>query len=200
MVVPQSWSSWSIYRESIPKLSDAEIETFPKSWQAWLHRFDTETVSTASLTMAFLILDQLARDYSVDTKRVYVLGHSSGGFGSWNAVWAAPERFAAAIPSAGGLSPWKEISQFKDVPIWAFHGAEDPSIPIEFTSSIFEKMKALNGNMKFTVLGGVKHNAGNFGFVYEGDDSSKDWITYLSSNRCDKTPNVWEWLFRQHKE
>lgn len=200
MVAPQSWDSWSIYRETIPTLTQAQIKTFPKSWQEWSDRFDPEIVSTASLTMAFLLVDKLCRDYKVDTKRIYVLGHSMGGFGSWNAIWAAPERFAAAIPSAGGLYPWKDVSRFKDVPIWAFHGADDPTVPYEFSQSIFDQMKALHGNMKLTEMAGVGHGVANYGFVFEGDDASKGRITHYSSNRCDKTENVWDWLFRQKRK
>ncbi len=51
--------------------------------------------------------------------------------------------------------------------------------------------------MKFTALGGVKHNAATYGFVYEGDDKEKGWATHTSSKRCDLTPNVWDWLFEQ---
>ena len=52
-----------------------------------------------------------------------LLGHSMGGFGTWNAIWHAPERFAAAIPSAGGLPPWRDPARFKDVPVWGtVHG------------------------------------------------------------------------------
>jgi len=201
MVAPQSWDSWSAYDERYPKLSKRDIEGLPEYWHPRLKegRYPPDYVSTGSLTMAFLLLDQLARDYNVDTDRVYVLGHSMGGYGSWNALWAAPGRFAAAIPSAGGILPWKDVSKFKNVPIWAFHGNEDPTVPFEFTQEIFDRMSQVKGKMKFTELGGVKHNAANFGFVYKGDDPAKGWVTHYSSDRCDPTPDVWEWLFKQRR-
>ncbi len=201
MVAPQSWDSWSIFNEQYPKVSAREIEGLPEYWHARFkeNRYPSDYVSTGSLTLAFLLLDQIARDYRVDEDRVYVLGHSMGGFGSWNALWADPDRFAAAIPSAGGLLPWKSVSSFKNVPIWAFHGNADPTVPFEFTKEIFDQLAETKGNMKFTELDGVRHNAVDFGFAYKGDDSDKGWITHHASNRTDKTENVWDWLFKQKR-
>ena len=199
VVAPQSWDSWAIFNERIPELSDEQIASFGPIWKERLDagRYGTDFVSTGSLSMAFLLVDKISRDYSVDTKRIYVMGHSMGGMGSWNAVWAAPERFAAAIPSAGGIPPWKDKTRFKDVPIWVFHGEADPTVPFEFSKEIYDAIKAMNGNMKFTTLRDVKHNSSNWAFYYEGDDQEKGYITHLSSDRCDPTPNVWDWLFRQ---
>ena len=201
MVAPQSWDSWSIFNEQYPKVSAREIEGLPEYWHARFkeNRYPSDYVSTGSLTLAFLLLDQIARDYRVDEDRVYVLGHSMGGFGSWNALLADPDRFAAAIPSAGGLLPWKSVSSFKNVPIWAFHGNADPTVPFEFTKEIFDQLAETKGNMKFTELDGVRHNAVDFGFAYKGDDSDKGWITHHASNRTDKTENVWDWLFKQKR-
>jgi predicted peptidase len=199
VVAPQSWDSWSLFNERIPELTSEDIATFGPAWKKRFNsgRYPTTTVSTGSLSMAFLLVDKISRDYSVDKKRIYVMGHSMGGAGSWNAIWAAPERFAAAIPSAGGIAPWKDKLRFKDVPIWTFHGDIDPTVPFSFSSEIFDSIKEAGGNMKFTVLKNVKHNASNYAFYYQGDDEEKGFITQMSSDRCDPTPDVWDWLFRQ---
>lgn len=197
VVAPQSWDSWLVFNERFPELSPAEIAGFGTDWKARFDegRYATDTLSTGSLTMAFLLVDKISREYGVDTKRIYVMGHSMGGAGSWNAIWAAPQRFAAAIPSAGGLAPWKDKRRFKDVPIWAFHGDADPTVPFSFSREIFDAMKAAGGNMKFTALKDVKHDSNKFAFYYKGDENGH--VTHLSSDRCDPTPDVWDWLFRQ---
>ena len=199
VVAPQSWDSWSVFNEQIPKLTAEEIARFSPAWKQRFDsgRYPTTTVSTGSLSMAFLLMDKISQDYSVDTKRIYVMGHSMGGAGSWNAVWAAPERFAAAIPSAGGIPPWKDKARFKNVPIWTFHGDADPTVPFSFSSEIFDAMKEMAGNMKFTVLKDVKHGSSIYSFYYKGDDQEKGFITRSSSDHCDPTPDVWDWLFRQ---
>jgi len=199
VVTPQAAGSWSVTGETIPELTEVLRKTYSKAWQARLEARDYPTgpVSDGPLSKAFALIDHLAEEFSVDANRVYVLGHSMGGVGSWNAVWAAPDRFAAAIPSAGGLPPWKDPAKFKNVPIWAFHGGSDPVVPTDFSREIFGRMKEVGGNLKYTELKGVKHNASQYAFSYEGDEPEKGYVTHYSSDRCDKTANVWDWLFAQ---
>ena len=109
----------------------------------------------------------------------------------------APDRFAAAIPSAGGLLPWKDPARFKNVPIWAFHGGSDPVVPTDFSREIFARLKKVGGNLKYTELKDVKHNASQYAFSYKGDEPEKGYVTRYSSEKCDKTANVWDWLFAQ---
>lgn len=202
VIAPQSRSSWSLFNERIPELPPEKISGFSPGWRSRFEsgRYSPDTISTGSLTMAFFLVDKIARDYSIDTKRIYVMGHSMGGAGTWNAIWAEPDKFAAAIPSAGGLLPFKDKSSLKKTPIWAFHGDIDNVVPFDFSSSIFDAMKEAKGNMKFTVLKDVKHNASDYTFYYEGDDLKKGYITQQSSELCDPTPSVWDWLFKQRIE
>ena len=72
-----------------------------------------------------LIDTKLSKQYKIDADRVYVLGHSMGGFGTFTAVYQHPDRFAAAIPSAGGFFPWMDAGRIQDVPLWIFHGKPD---------------------------------------------------------------------------
>ncbi|MHC4331932.1 MAG: carboxylesterase family protein [Planctomycetota bacterium] len=201
VVVPQSWDSWLAFNERAPDPESSDQTWESPVWEKFLSArgYPSDLYSTGSLTLAFLLVDDISRRYSVDEDRVYVLGHSGGGFGSWNAIWHDPGRFAAAIPSAGGLLPWKDPARFKDVPVWTFHGDADPVVPVEFTREIFERIKKVGGIVKFTELGGVKHGAERFAFKYKGDDPDKKFITHSSSNRCDQTEDIWEWLFSQRR-
>jgi len=199
VVAPQAAADWSVTGEIVPELTAALKKTYSEAWQARLRErnYPPGQITNGPLTKAFALLDHLAEEYAADTNRVYVLGHSMGGAGSWNAVWAAPERFAAAIPSAGGLLPWKDPAKFRHVPIWAFHGASDPVVPTDFSREIFARMKEVGGNLKYTELKDVKHNTSQYAFSYEGDEPEKGYVTQYSSEKCDKTANVWDWLFAQ---
>ena len=199
VVTPQAAGSWSVKGEIVPVMTEALKQTYSQAWQGRIEKrnYPPGLMSDGPLTRAFALIDHLAEEFAVDTNRVYVLGHSMGGAGSWNAVWAAPERFAAAIPSAGGLLPWKDPAKFKNVPIWAFHGGSDPVVPTDFSREIFARIKEVGGNLKYTELKDVKHNASQYAFSYEGDEPEKGYVTQYSSERCDKTPNAWDWLFAQ---
>jgi predicted peptidase len=199
VIAPQAKDSWYVDGQQAPAPGDKVLAGLSDAWKKRLQErpVDPKPVVDGPLTKAFALIDAIGRKYSVDTNRVYVLGHSMGGFGTWNAIWAEPRRFAAAIPSAGGLPPWQDYANFKDVPTWAFHGSADPTVPVEYTREIFARMKQLEGNLKFTELRDVGHNAERYAFGYEGDDAEKGFVTHYSSNRCDRTPDVWEWLFKQ---
>ena len=202
VVAPQSEDSWMITREVPPEFTETELAKYSEDWRRRIRDrgFPSEAAAKGSLSLALNLLDQLAGLYAVDENRIYVLGHSMGGFGTWNAIWAAPDRFAAAIPSAGGLPPWKSYARFKDVPIWAFHGDADPTVPVDYTRQIFARMKEAGGNMKYSELPGVKHNASRWAFALPGTENASGYPVACSSDRCDETAGVWDWLFEQRLE
>jgi predicted peptidase len=199
VVAPQAKDTWAIAGQRMPTLTATAQAGLSEAWKKRLRERpeNPQAAADGALTKAFALVDKVAAEYSVDPNRVYVLGHSMGGFGSWNAIWAAPERFAAAIPSAGGLPPWQDYARFKDVPTWTFHGSADPTVPVEYSREIFARIRELGGNLKFTELKGVNHNAETHAFSYTGDDAAKGFVTHYSSEKCDRTANVWDWLFRQ---
>ncbi|MBL7153401.1 MAG: prolyl oligopeptidase family serine peptidase [Phycisphaerae bacterium] len=207
VVAPQSPSSWPITGDEMPELSDERMAGYSEFWRRQIERRKERSTAltgdpngTGSLSVAIDLVEKLANEYSVDSDRIYVLGHSMGGFGSWNAIWARPDLFAAAVPTAGGLMPWKDWGRFAKVPVWSFHGAADPVVSVQFTREIFGKMKELKGNMKFTELKGVPHSASKHAFAYKGDDPDKGYVTQCSGPACDKTEDIWQWLFRQRRQ
>jgi len=69
-------------------------------------------------------LEQVRADHPVDGARVYITGLSMGGYGAWRMLVEYPGYFAAAVPVCGGGDP-DSAYLFRDVPVWAFHGAKD---------------------------------------------------------------------------
>jgi predicted peptidase len=176
------------------------LASLPDLWrnraQRLLDRGDDLTVG--DLQTVFKLIDQLTSELPIDLDRIYVLGHSMGGFGTWNAICQQPDRFAAAIPSAGGCEPWNDISRIIDVPVWTFHGTNDGTVPFELTQDSYRRLDELNANTKFTQLDGVGHGQQQT-FIYTGDDPERGYLTHYSSDRCDRTSDVWEWLYAQKR-
>jgi len=104
------------------------------------------------------LLDQTIANYRVDESRVYLTGLSMGGFGTWYLSMAYPEKFAAIAPICGGGMPWMAF-RIKDVPVWAFHGAIDPVVPVQRSEEIVEALKKIGGNVKFTVYPETGHDS-----------------------------------------
>jgi predicted peptidase len=104
------------------------------------------------------LLDEMIQNYRVDPDRVYLTGLSMGGFGTWALAMAHPERFAAIAPICGGGMPWMAY-RIKDVPVWAFHGAQDPVVPLQRTEEMVDALKRLNGTVKLTVYPEAGHDS-----------------------------------------
>ena len=135
---------------------------------------------------------------AADMKRIYILGHSMGGHGTYIFIQLDPEYFAAAAPSAGSgrkrTADFIDPEKIKGIPIWAFHGDQDGVCPIAKDQKVFETIKRLGGNMKFTTWAGDKH-AVSEKFI----PGSNNGTTQLSSDHCDKEPDFMTWLFKQKR-
>lgn len=144
------------------------------------------------------LIDALLREFPIDGSRIYVLGSSMGGSGTWNFLKARPGFFAAAIPVCAGRPP-AEVEGLELTPVWAFHGADDPTAPVENSRAMFEKVTAAGGSIKYTELQGVRHNSWIQAFQYQGDDPGRGYVTQVSGPEVDRTDDVWKWLFRQRR-
>jgi predicted peptidase len=135
---------------------------------------------------------------SVNMNRIYIIGHSMGGEGTYRIIQIDPDYFAAAAPSAGsGLARAEDFidaSIIKDIPIWAFHGDQDRVCPIEKDQKIFAQMQEIGSNMKLTTWKGDGH-----GIPVKNITGGDNGITQLSSDRCDPEPDYLKWLFAQQR-
>jgi len=104
------------------------------------------------------LLDEIEKKYSVDTDMVYLTGLSMGGFGTWSLAIADPNRFAAIAPICGGAERIGG-SRLKKVPVWAFHGAKDPTVPLVRSQEMVDAVKKAGGDAKITVYPEAQHDS-----------------------------------------
>ena len=81
-----------------------------------------------------------------------------GGFGTWSLAAAHPEKFAAIVPICGGGIP-ADAKKLAALPIWVFHGAKDPTVPVQRSREMVEAIKAAGGNIKYTEYPEAKHDS-----------------------------------------
>jgi len=110
------------------------------------------------MEMLNALLDEIIEKYHVDTDRVYLTGLSMGGFGSWALGCRNPERFAAIAPICGGGQPYV-ASKLKNVPVWAFHGAKDPVVPLKSSEIMVQVIKLAGGSAKLTTYPKAGHDS-----------------------------------------
>lgn len=130
------------------------------------------------LAMVKTVLDQYLAMPEVDKSRIYVMGASMGGVGTFDIVSHYPEIFAAAVPICGAIAPG-HLSQAKDVNFWIFHGDDDQTVPVYCSRRAYMELKAAGADVRYTEYPGGKHN--------------------INSNVYN-TPGFMKWLFSQKRK
>jgi predicted peptidase len=105
------------------------------------------------------LVDHVVSNLNIDRQRVYVTGLSMGGYGTWRLVAEYPDRFAAAVPICGGGEPEKMARSLSRVPIWAFHGAKDGTVPVEKSQQMVDAVKRAGGDVKLTIYANGQHDS-----------------------------------------
>ena len=123
------------------------------------------------------MLDEVIRDYGGDARRVYVTGQSMGGVGTWGLIAAHPDRFAAAVPVCGIWNA-ADAEKMKSVPVWAFHGADDTTVPVAGSRDMITALKAAGAAPKYTEYAGVGHSSWPLAYA---------------------TTEMWDWMFAQNR-
>jgi len=123
------------------------------------------------------LLQHMVAAYCADPARIYVTGLSMGGYATWELLAACPDYFAAAVPICGGGDP-DSAALFKDVPIWAFHGARDSAVSPEGSREMVRALETVGGNVKYTEYPRERHQC---------------W------EKAYREPELFPWLFAQAK-
>jgi predicted peptidase len=104
------------------------------------------------------LLDDISVKYRIDPDRICVTGLSMGGFGTWALALAHPDRFSAIAPICGGGDP-PDASRLKKLPIWAFHGGKDDTVPTELSVKMVEAVHKAGGHAHLTIFPNDGHNS-----------------------------------------
>ena len=151
----------------------------PQSDRGWAQsRRDPEgTANAPGARAAVELIRKLMAELPVDAKRVYVTGQSMGGAGSWYLATHYPGLFAAAVPVCGRGDPAK-AAQLLTLPVWAFHGSADPTVPVTESRSMIEAMRKTGAKPSYTEYERVGHNS---------------WEPAYTE------PKLVDWVFSQHR-
>ena len=106
---------------------------------------------------------QLMRDeFSVDSNRIYLWGHSMGGAGTYHIAAKYPDIFAGlgvAAPAPEADAPMNNIlNNIKHLPIFVLQGDEDAAVPVERTRAWVAKMQELGMQHVYVEIPGGDHS------------------------------------------
>jgi polyhydroxybutyrate depolymerase len=102
---------------------------FPKRW-----RTELQADGAPSPDVIFIsdLIDQLERDYNIDSNRIYVNGLSNGGGMSSLLACELSDRIAAMGSVAGAYTfSWEDCPSEQPMPTIIFHGTDDPIVPYQ---------------------------------------------------------------------
>lgn len=112
-----------IYMEGIPgRTSRVDAEGKMNGWQHF-----PDDLGNRDVIFFDTVLASIKRNYSIDTNRVYIAGHSNGAR-FVNVLWVErPETIAAicSVAAQGGMM----IRNAKPISIWVSMGKKDPIVP-----------------------------------------------------------------------
>lgn len=96
------------------------------------------------------LIRSIAQSDFADSKRIYVMGNSMGGYGTWQLAMGIPELIAAIVPMCGGGMYWN-APRLINVPIWAIHGGKDNVVFTEESQKMVDAVNNSGGNAKLTI-------------------------------------------------
>lgn len=132
-----------------------------------------DVAESQNLKNVLSVLESICNEYSVNRDRIYAMGISMGGFGTWDLLMRHGDIFAAAIPICGGADPSK-ASVLLDMPIATFHGDADKSVPVSGTREIVAAIRDAGGtNITYEEIAGAGHS------IWEYVAAKKELICWL---------------------
>lgn len=141
--------------------------------------YDASVPESNSSKLLIGLINELKRNYKVDTDRVYLMGQSFGGYGTWDLISRYPEVFAAAVPMCGA-GCIERAEAIVDMPLLVLHGNDDSIVPVSGSREMVEAVKNA-GSRSVTYI------------EYEGDD-------HYIQRRLFEQPELYiDWLFAQEK-
>jgi predicted peptidase len=125
---------------------------------------DAAKVREASEKDVMTVLDTIRKEFNVDERRIYLMGHSMGGAGTYylgskhGKEWAA---LAPIAPAAMGMTNDRTtvLQAIKDaaVPMLVSMGDADEAVPVANVRMWVETMKELQMNYEYKEYPGVTH-------------------------------------------
>jgi predicted peptidase len=110
------------------------------------------------------IVDQLRRELPIDERRIYVMGQSMGGGGTWNVITNRPGFFAAAVICCGSITLDDGTGSII-TPVWNFHGDADKTVPVSVSRERIAARRKAGGRPISTEYAGVDHNVWEWAFT-----------------------------------
>ena len=120
-------------------------------------------VSQRSEKDVMTVLDMIRKEFNVDNKRIYIMGHSMGGAGAiylgvkHAPIWAGIGAIAPAHAPAGIFPQNYSLAPAKDIPMIIVQGDQDPLVPVAGVRQWIDQMNELHITNQYIERAGGDH-------------------------------------------
>jgi len=117
------------------------------------------TVGELSEIDAMRVLDMMLEGYTVDEDRIYLMGHSMGGAGTYHLgakysdVWAG----IAPLAAAGGIRDRESAERYRSLPTLLMHGELDSIVPAATSRQSVSWLQAVGAPHMYLEFPGKDH-------------------------------------------
>jgi dienelactone hydrolase len=103
------------------------------------------------------VLELVRQQYKIDDTRIYLMGHSMGGIGTWRIAPKYPEIWAAIAPIAGSGVP-ATLDRIRTIPEIVVHGDDDRTVNVQGSRAMVAKLKEIGTEVKYIEVPGGSHS------------------------------------------
>jgi poly(3-hydroxybutyrate) depolymerase len=104
------------------------------------------------------VLELVRKDFKIDDKRIYMMGHSMGGGGTWYLGIKYPDIWAGLAPIAPAIfRKTDDLEKIKHIPVIVVQGDQDKLVPVAGARRWVEKMKELGMKYEYIEVAGGDH-------------------------------------------
>ncbi len=119
---------------------------------------DPENLSELSEKDVMNVLDIVRKEYTIDSDRIYLMGHSMGGGGAIHLAIKHADLWAGLAPIAPALlRPVADLDKIKHIPVILVQGDKDNLCPVETARRWAEQMKKLQMTCEYVEVPGGDH-------------------------------------------
>ena len=102
------------------------------------------------------VIAEARRDYAIDPNRIYLMGHSMGGYGTWSVAMAHPDVFAAIGPISGGGDA-SGMVKIAHIPEYVVHGDDDRTVSVTQSRTMVAAGKKAGADITYVEVPGGSH-------------------------------------------
>jgi poly(3-hydroxybutyrate) depolymerase len=104
------------------------------------------------------VLALVRKEFTIDADRIYLMGHSMGGGGTWHLGLKYPETWAGLAPIAPAIFRGAEgLEKIKHIPVILVQGDQDKLVPVAGARRWAEQMKKLDMTYEYIEVAGGGH-------------------------------------------